>query len=157
MREGLSRAASGRRGKLGSMHVTHITSCSLFRLSFQPIRLSQIVSKQHTMHYDVQPHVALVTTTPEQFTNQPGIITNPDLFVLFTSVMLLPFTLIIELQYISVHLKVNSLFPFPFLLSYKVSPECNRLWPSHRSLMAHRKKDHNTEDGSQIITWNELP
>ena len=67
------------------MHVivTHITSCSLFRLSFQPIRLSQIVREKYTLHYDIQP--VLVTTTPEQFANQPGIITNPQPFVLFAA------------------------------------------------------------------------
>lgn len=81
-REGLSRAACGRLGILGeSMHVT--SQCFLFRLSFQPIRLSQTVSEKYILHYDIQP--VLVTTTPEQFANQPGIITNPHPFVLFTT------------------------------------------------------------------------
>ncbi|KAF4622882.1 hypothetical protein D9613_002148 [Agrocybe pediades] len=33
--------------------------------------------------------------------------------------------------------------------------ECYRLLPTHKALMAHRKKDHQTEDDeSSIITWN---
>ncbi|RPD82329.1 hypothetical protein L226DRAFT_528507 [Lentinus tigrinus ALCF2SS1-7] len=32
---------------------------------------------------------------------------------------------------------------------------CNRLFPSRDRLMAHRKRDHDTEDQDDIITWNE--
>lgn len=87
-REGRRRAIAGRLGMLGepeSMHVQHVTSqvkleCSPFRLSFQPFRLSQTVGgKLFTALYDIQP--LLATTTPEQFANQLGIITNPHPFV----------------------------------------------------------------------------
>lgn len=61
-------------------HTSH--QCSLFRLSFQPIRPSQIVSEIYTLYYEIQSQAVLVTTTPEQFANQPGIITNPHPFVL---------------------------------------------------------------------------
>ena len=33
-------------------------------------------------------------------------------------------------------------------------PGCYRLLPSFKAVMAHRKKDHQTDDESQIITWN---
>ncbi|RDX51107.1 hypothetical protein K466DRAFT_646531, partial [Polyporus arcularius HHB13444] len=32
---------------------------------------------------------------------------------------------------------------------------CSRLFPSRERLMAHRKRDHDTEDQDDIITWNE--
>jgi hypothetical protein len=31
--------------------------------------------------------------------------------------------------------------------------DCNRLYPSQDRLMAHRKRDHDTDDTSSIITW----
>ncbi|KAI0756784.1 hypothetical protein C8Q80DRAFT_1091300 [Daedaleopsis nitida] len=34
-------------------------------------------------------------------------------------------------------------------------PDCNRLFPSRERVMAHRKRDHDTEDRDDIITWNE--
>ncbi|KAJ8083789.1 hypothetical protein PM082_002555 [Marasmius tenuissimus] len=33
--------------------------------------------------------------------------------------------------------------------------DCFRLFPSHDRIMAHRKRDHDSEDDSKIITWNE--
>ncbi|KIY51283.1 hypothetical protein FISHEDRAFT_37343 [Fistulina hepatica ATCC 64428] len=33
--------------------------------------------------------------------------------------------------------------------------ECCRLYPSKERLMAHRKRDHNSEDDGAIITWND--
>ena len=32
---------------------------------------------------------------------------------------------------------------------------CYRLFPSRERVMAHRKRDHDTEDKEEIITWNE--
>ncbi|PIL31721.1 transcription factor [Ganoderma sinense ZZ0214-1] len=32
---------------------------------------------------------------------------------------------------------------------------CYRLFPSRDRVMAHRKRDHDTEDREEIITWNE--
>lgn len=32
---------------------------------------------------------------------------------------------------------------------------CYRLFPSRDRVMAHRKRDHDTEDQQEIITWNE--
>ncbi|KAF5385142.1 hypothetical protein D9615_001365 [Tricholomella constricta] len=32
---------------------------------------------------------------------------------------------------------------------------CCRLYPTRERLMAHRKRDHDSQDDSQIITWNE--
>ncbi|KLO14654.1 hypothetical protein SCHPADRAFT_300589 [Schizopora paradoxa] len=33
---------------------------------------------------------------------------------------------------------------------------CHRLFPSRDRLIAHRKRDHSTEDGeNHVITWNE--
>ncbi|KAI0715370.1 hypothetical protein C8Q76DRAFT_454222 [Earliella scabrosa] len=34
-------------------------------------------------------------------------------------------------------------------------PNCNRLFPSRDRVMAHRKRDHDSEDQDDIITWNE--
>jgi hypothetical protein len=31
--------------------------------------------------------------------------------------------------------------------------DCNRLYPSQDRLMAHRKRDHDTNDTSNIISW----
>ena len=115
-----------------------------------------MVSEIYTLHYyDIQPQAVLVTTTLEQFANQPGIITNPHPFVLSTAAAS---TYSYDTGRTPIYIcAFESKQPllvsvFSFLHKYL---ECNRLWPSHRSLMAHRKKDHNTEDGSQIITWNE--
>ncbi|TRM65944.1 hypothetical protein BD626DRAFT_486299 [Schizophyllum amplum] len=33
--------------------------------------------------------------------------------------------------------------------------DCNRLYPKRDRLMLHRKRDHQTEDEGEIITWNE--
>ena len=33
--------------------------------------------------------------------------------------------------------------------------KCYRLFPSRDRVMAHRKRDHDTEDQEEIITWNE--
>ncbi|KAJ3528587.1 hypothetical protein NM688_g7978 [Phlebia brevispora] len=33
--------------------------------------------------------------------------------------------------------------------------KCNRLFPSRERLMAHRKTAHDTEDDSDIVTWND--
>lgn len=53
----------------------------------------------------------------------------------------------------SVHLTVT-VPPSPRCsLSYMYA-ECYRLLPSHKSLMAHRKKEHHTDDDSNVITWN---
>ncbi|KAI0308282.1 hypothetical protein B0F90DRAFT_1807503 [Multifurca ochricompacta] len=32
---------------------------------------------------------------------------------------------------------------------------CNRLFPSRERIMSHRKRDHDSEDDGNIITWNE--
>ncbi|OSX67308.1 hypothetical protein POSPLADRAFT_1051454 [Postia placenta MAD-698-R-SB12] len=32
---------------------------------------------------------------------------------------------------------------------------CNRLFQSRDRLMAHRKRDHDSEDQTDVITWNE--
>ncbi|PCH33913.1 hypothetical protein WOLCODRAFT_160450 [Wolfiporia cocos MD-104 SS10] len=32
---------------------------------------------------------------------------------------------------------------------------CNRLFPSRDRLMFHRKRDHDSEDQGDVITWNE--
>ncbi|KAI0931809.1 hypothetical protein AcV5_004796 [Taiwanofungus camphoratus] len=32
---------------------------------------------------------------------------------------------------------------------------CYRLFPSRDRLMLHRKRDHNSEDPGDVITWNE--
>ncbi|EIW86888.1 hypothetical protein CONPUDRAFT_44783 [Coniophora puteana RWD-64-598 SS2] len=32
---------------------------------------------------------------------------------------------------------------------------CNRLFPNRDRLMFHRKRDHESEDTSAIVTWNE--
>ncbi|KDQ63366.1 hypothetical protein JAAARDRAFT_147606 [Jaapia argillacea MUCL 33604] len=39
-----------------------------------------------------------------------------------------------------------------FICAYE---DCNRLFPNKDRLMTHRKRDHETEDDSDIITWNE--
>ncbi|OCH94720.1 hypothetical protein OBBRIDRAFT_769085 [Obba rivulosa] len=31
---------------------------------------------------------------------------------------------------------------------------CNRLFPTRDRLMTHRKRDHDSEDDADIITWN---
>lgn len=36
-----------------------------------------------------------------------------------------------------------------------VMDKCYRLFPSRDRVMAHRKRDHDTEDQEGIITWNE--
>ncbi|ESK98101.1 hypothetical protein Moror_427 [Moniliophthora roreri MCA 2997] len=33
--------------------------------------------------------------------------------------------------------------------------DCFRLFPSRDRVMAHRKRDHDSEDDDKIITWNE--
>ncbi|KAG2045044.1 hypothetical protein BDR03DRAFT_848262 [Suillus americanus] len=33
--------------------------------------------------------------------------------------------------------------------------DCNRLFPSRDRVMLHRKRDHNSEEDRDIITWNE--
>ncbi|KAH9836982.1 uncharacterized protein C8Q71DRAFT_580148 [Rhodofomes roseus] len=33
--------------------------------------------------------------------------------------------------------------------------KCNRLFPNRDRLMAHRKRDHDSEETADIITWNE--
>ncbi|KAK7695009.1 hypothetical protein QCA50_002197 [Cerrena zonata] len=33
--------------------------------------------------------------------------------------------------------------------------DCNRLFPSRERLMTHRKNVHNSEDDSNILTWND--
>ncbi|KIM88559.1 hypothetical protein PILCRDRAFT_2784 [Piloderma croceum F 1598] len=33
--------------------------------------------------------------------------------------------------------------------------DCNRLFPSRDRLMFHRKRDHDSEEDGDIITWNE--
>ncbi|KAF8438107.1 hypothetical protein L210DRAFT_2305566 [Boletus edulis BED1] len=33
--------------------------------------------------------------------------------------------------------------------------DCNRLFPSRERLMFHRKRDHDSEDDRDILTWNE--
>ncbi|VDB87505.1 unnamed protein product [Peniophora sp. CBMAI 1063] len=33
--------------------------------------------------------------------------------------------------------------------------DCNRLYPNRERLMMHRRRDHQTEDGGQVVTWNE--
>ncbi|KAA1468073.1 hypothetical protein DENSPDRAFT_833256 [Dentipellis sp. KUC8613] len=33
--------------------------------------------------------------------------------------------------------------------------DCARLFPSRDRLMLHRKRDHDSEDDGDIITWNE--
>lgn len=102
------------------IHACHITDqCSLFPQSFQPFRPSQTVSEKYTLRYDIQP--ALATTTPEQFENQPGIITNSHPFVLFSLFLLLFLTCMAEPQSIFVHLKVNKRFPFPLSFYTSIS------------------------------------
>ncbi|EGO04922.1 hypothetical protein SERLA73DRAFT_128771 [Serpula lacrymans var. lacrymans S7.3] len=32
--------------------------------------------------------------------------------------------------------------------------DCYRLFPSKDRLMFHRKRDHGSDDGSNIVTWN---
>ncbi|KAF9448169.1 hypothetical protein P691DRAFT_622935, partial [Macrolepiota fuliginosa MF-IS2] len=32
--------------------------------------------------------------------------------------------------------------------------DCFRLYPNYDRLMAHRKRDHNTDSNADIITWN---
>ncbi|KAJ7596853.1 hypothetical protein C8J56DRAFT_918497 [Mycena floridula] len=32
--------------------------------------------------------------------------------------------------------------------------DCNRLFPSRDRVMLHRKRDHSSDDDSNIITWN---
>ncbi|KAH7930540.1 hypothetical protein BV22DRAFT_1000261 [Leucogyrophana mollusca] len=39
-----------------------------------------------------------------------------------------------------------------FICGFKA---CNRLFPSRDRVMFHRKRDHDSEDDSAIITWNE--
>ncbi|KAF9076094.1 hypothetical protein BDP27DRAFT_1255917 [Rhodocollybia butyracea] len=33
--------------------------------------------------------------------------------------------------------------------------DCHKLFPSRERLMAHRKREHSSDDESNIITWNE--
>ncbi|KAH0826611.1 hypothetical protein J3R83DRAFT_4975, partial [Lanmaoa asiatica] len=33
--------------------------------------------------------------------------------------------------------------------------DCNRLFPSRERVMLHRKRDHDSEDDRDILTWNE--
>ncbi|KAI0294940.1 hypothetical protein BC826DRAFT_297594 [Russula brevipes] len=33
--------------------------------------------------------------------------------------------------------------------------DCNRLFPSRERVMLHRKRDHDSEEDRDIITWNE--
>ncbi|EIM92312.1 uncharacterized protein STEHIDRAFT_47625 [Stereum hirsutum FP-91666 SS1] len=33
--------------------------------------------------------------------------------------------------------------------------KCNRLFPSRDRLMMHRKRDHESEEQGDVITWNE--
>ncbi|KAI9461180.1 hypothetical protein F5148DRAFT_983118 [Russula earlei] len=33
--------------------------------------------------------------------------------------------------------------------------DCNRLFPSRERVMMHRKRDHDSEEEGEIITWNE--
>ena len=66
------------------MHVTRITSM-LSLPSLLPANPALTDSESKLSNAHVCYSSVLVTTTPEQFANQPGIITNPHPFVLFTA------------------------------------------------------------------------
>lgn len=57
------------------------------------------------------------------------------------------------------YLWLSRLFPtFKTYANYKLTyltTDCNRLFPSRDRIMFHRKRDHDTEDDKDIITWNE--
>ena len=36
----------------------------------------------------------------------------------------------------------------------RVSTGCNRLFPSKERIMAHRKRDHSSEEEGEIVSWN---
>ncbi|KAF8167721.1 hypothetical protein B0H34DRAFT_792416 [Crassisporium funariophilum] len=84
------------------------------------------------------PHIPAITdttTTPEQLENPFGIITKPDATPIFICA-----------------LDSNYSAFCPALSDHAAG--CYRLLPNRKVLMAHRKKDHNTDDDSHIITWN---
>jgi hypothetical protein len=50
--------------------------------------------------------------------------------------------------------KMGKLLNF-FFFFFFFAIDCNRLFPSRERLMFHRKRDHESEDDADIITWNE--
>ncbi|KAF9229091.1 hypothetical protein BS17DRAFT_771004 [Gyrodon lividus] len=51
------------------------------------------------------------------------------------------------------HARVTSPTETPiFICAFQ---DCNRLFPSRERVMLHRKRDHDSEDDRDILTWNE--
>ncbi|GBE77807.1 hypothetical protein BKA93DRAFT_821161 [Sparassis latifolia] len=58
-----------------------------------------------------------------------------------------------ELQSQSAHAKVTN--PKETAIFICALGQCNRLFPDRERLMKHRKRDHDSENQDDIITWNE--
>jgi hypothetical protein len=58
-------------------------------------------------------------------------------------------------RYLSVDFKACALLPSITDKDVDCRVDCNRLFPSRERLIFHRKRDHDSEEDRDIITWNE--
>ncbi|KAH7885953.1 hypothetical protein F5I97DRAFT_1810116, partial [Phlebopus sp. FC_14] len=56
-------------------------------------------------------------------------------------------------QFNASHARVTSPAETPiFICAFQ---DCNRLFPTRERVMLHRKRDHDSQDDRDILTWNE--
>jgi len=96
---------------------------------------------------------ALIDDQTTSVSDTVGRITTPDLSVLLLQIF--PFAYPSSeppLSYAAVHNLPRQLF---FISNLYICPECNRLYPNHKVIVSHSKRDHHSDDVSDAITWNQ--
>jgi hypothetical protein len=96
-----------------------------------------------------------VSTTPEQLRAalDLGKVTSPEQSVRPLHHLIDSTHSILEPPFSYVVSKVRALYGF-CTPSQPIS-DCIRLYPTRERLMMHRKRDHNSQEESLVITWNE--